>query len=453
LLRFFKKNDPYRIIPIFLILIAIRAVWVVVGLPDSAAFYKWELLGYRLAQGAFMYRDVYDYTGPLAAGLYGWITFLFGTSYWPHLILSSFLVVYQAATFNLILLRNKAFADNNYLPAFLYVIFSSAVPEFYVLSPQLLSVTFLILTLGLIFRRIDNQTSDELFLLAGVYLALAMLFYLPAVTFFVAFLLAFVVFSTAIFRRMILFVLGMVVVVTVVWGYTFWFGYSGDFLESFFLDGTLKPKTLFVTYKEFFSSGYAFLAVFGVSLIGILWLRLTNFQLKIVQVMLFFVASGIAAFFLAPDLSSVLYAFLFAPAAFFLSHSFLRIRKIWAKILVPYAVVLGLIGYPAFLQIAKLDVYQPKVENKKLMVIGDDLSSYKGFRFCGPFLDAYVSERRLQGLGFYDEALVLYNTIATDQPDLIIDEWGYWENIAVRFPLFAEKYQKQEPNIYIRISN
>lgn len=423
------------------------------GLPGSAAFYKWELLGFRLAQGVFMYRDVYDYTGPLAAGLYRWITFLFGTSYWPHLIMSSFLVIYQAATFNLILLRNKAFDDNNYLPAFLYVIFSSAVPEFYVLSPQLLSVTFLILTLGLIFRRIDNQASDELFLLAGVYVGLAMLFYLPSITFFVAFLLAFVIFSTAIFRRVILFVLGAGLMVAIVWGYTFWYGYSGEFLESFFLDGIRKSKTYFVSYQEFFGSGYAFLAVFGVTVVGILWLRLTNFQMKIVQVMLFFVLSAIAAFFLAPDLSWASYAYLFAPAAFFLSHSFLRIRRRWVRFLVPYAVVLGLLIYPRLWQTSSMSMYQPKSEEKKLMVIGNDLSKYQGYRFCGPFLDSYVSERRLRGLNFYTDALVMYSTLAADAPDLIIDQWGYWDEIATKFPLFAAQYREQEPNVYERISN
>lgn len=430
----------------------IRLVWLYIGLPGSAVLFKWELLGFRLSTGAFMYRDIYDYTGPLAAGTFRWITTLFGTSVWPHFILSTFLVIFQAGYLNIVLLRNKAFDENNYLPAFLYVIIQSSLPEFYILSPQLLSLTFLILALNLIFRRIDNMASDELFLLAGIFVGLAMLFYLPTIAFFVSFLLSFVLFSTAILRRVVLFIMGMLTVVMLVWAYTYWFGYHTDFLISFFVDGFAKPKTYFLSTNRFFETGYAVLLIFAISVVGIFWFRLTNFQTKIVQVMLFFLLAGAVSFFISPELSGTEYVFLLPPMSFLLSHLLLNLRRKVLRLIIPYCVVFGLLGYPFFVEREELVPYRPEDE-EKVMVIGDQYTHYQGHKITSPFLDEYVSRRRMEGLDYYLPATVIYSTLLKDDPDRIIDQWEYWDEISYRFPEFAKRYRNTSAGVYQKISN
>ncbi len=430
----------------------IRLIWLYIGLPGSAVLFKWELLGFRLSTGAFMYRDIYDYTGPLAAGTFRWITTLFGTSFWPHFILSTFLVIFQAGYLNIVLLRIKAFDENNYLPAFLYVIVQSSLPEFYVLSPQLLGLTFLILALNLVFRRIDNMASDELFLLAGIFVGLAMLFYLPTIAFFISFLLSFVLFSTAILRRVILFIMGMLTVVMLVWAYTYWFGYHTDFLISFFVDGFAKPKTYFLATNRFFETGYAVLFFFAISIVGILWYRRSNFQTKIVQVMLFFLLAGVVSFFISPELSGTEYVFLLPPMSFLLSHLLLNLRRKVLRLTVPYVVVFGLLGYPFLVEREELIQYQVEDE-EKVMLIGDQYALYQGHRITSPFLDEYVSRRRMEGLDYYLPATVIYSTLLKDDPDRIIDQWGYWDEIAYRFPEFANRYQRVAAGVYTKISN
>ena len=98
---------------------------------------KWLLLGEWLGDGSRMYRETYDYTGPLAAMAYKYLDLLFGKSSVAHHVVSSAVIIVQAGIFNGILLRNKAFDENNYLPAFFYVVLMMCVPDFMALSPQL----------------------------------------------------------------------------------------------------------------------------------------------------------------------------------------------------------------------------------------------------------------------------------------------------------------------------
>ncbi len=162
---------------------------------------KWLLLGDWLSQGFSMYSETFDYTGPIAAFVYKYLTMLFGRNEFIHYGFSSLIIIFQAGVFNQLLLKNKAYDENGYLPAFLYMILMVSVPDFMTLSPQLLSLTFILLALRNVLRRIDNQVTDELFLNSGIFIGVATMIYLPAAVFFLVFLVALILLSTAVLRR------------------------------------------------------------------------------------------------------------------------------------------------------------------------------------------------------------------------------------------------------------
>ena len=250
------------------------------GIPFSVPELKWLLVGQRLGDGFTMYRDLYDYTGPVAVFFYKWLDIVFGRSRWVHVIFSTMLITVQAGMFNGLLIRNKAYSENNYLPAFLYVICMSATMDFFALSPQLISVTFILMALNHVFRRIDNVVTDELFLYSGLYLGLAFMCYLPAAIYFLIFLLSLILFSSAVLRRILLFIYGATVILLVIWAYYYWFDANGDFLYDYFMTPFLKDKTWYLDFAELtkVSAILILTMLFGVSVI--LTQRVTNFQQK-----------------------------------------------------------------------------------------------------------------------------------------------------------------------------
>lgn len=457
MLNFFRRNDPYRLIFVFLILIIIRTVWVIIGLPVSTLELKMLLLGERLSGGFVMYRETFDYTAPLSAMVYRWLDFVFGSSRWAHVVCSSILIILQAAILNSILLRNKAYAENNYLPAFLYVILMSATMDFFVLSPQLMSLTFVILSLNQIFRRIDNEITDKLFLYAGLYTGLATFFYLPAVIYFITFLLSFIIFSTAVFRRLIIFIYGFTIIFLIVGAYYFWYDSVGDFWNEFVLAGIFKPKTFFVSYLELFEISYALLAVLLISFLVFIRDRFTNFQQNMMRVMMFFIFAAVFAMLLAPELSTSDLLFFIPPMAFFLTHYFLGMKRKFARLIMPFLLIGGSLIYPLIIK-GRFENYVVEsvdtgLEKKKIMLLGSDLQVYLGNQIASPFLDPYISQERLKGLDYFNQAADLYQVIDRSDPEVIIDEWEQVPKIFERFPMLEKRYEKRKDGFYWRISS
>lgn len=415
------------------------------------------MVGERLGDGFTMYRDLYDHTGPLAALVYKWLDFIFGRSRWVHIVVSTILVTIQGSILNNILLRNKAYSENNYLPAFFYVLCSASVLDFFALSPQLMAITFILLSLNQIFRRIDNVITDELFLYCGIYLGLATFFYLPAVVFFVIFLVSFILFSSAIARRLLLFIYGSSAVFVVVWAYFFWHESAGDFLNAFFVAGVQKPKIFYIDYWELLKVG-GFLA--GSMLVGLTTLvtqRFTNFQQKMQRVMTLFIVAGMIVIIANRELMVPDLIFFVPSIAFFLAYYFLGIRKrIW-RFSMPYLVIFGLVIYPYFFIDSK-EMQRSIVKNESLlegrvMGITSGISIYENAEIAGPFLDEYISKQRLENLDYFDEAADLFASLDESDADFIIDEWGVASDIFHRFPKFADRYEQIGPGRYRLISN
>lgn len=457
MLRFFRKNDPYKLVFVFLILIAIRAFWVIFGLPLSTAELKMLLLGERLGNGFVMYSETYDYTGPLAAMVYKWLDFIFGSSRWVHMIFSTLLIIFQAGILNSILLKNKSYEENNYIPAFLYAILMSSNMDFFALSPQLMSLTFVILSLNQIFRRIDNVVTDELFLFAGIYTGLATFCYLPSVIYFATFLLSFIIFSSAALRRLLIFIFGFCVVFLLIGAYYFWYDSLEDLWNLFILGGFFKPKTHFVQFDELFQIAYVILGVLLVSLSVFVTARFTNFQQNMMRVMLLFIVAGGLAVLISPELSPAALLFIMPPMAFFLTHYFLKLQRKMLRRVMPTLIIFMLLIYPWILRNDFKEFIIPDrsnlIQDKKVMLLGSDLKLYLDNEMASPFVDPYSSKQKLLGLDYFQQASDLYDVILKSDPDVIIDEWNMVPAIFNRFPKIENRYKKGVYGYYWKINS
>ena len=330
-------------IVIFLGLLSLRVLLTFQGLSLTLFELKWLLLGQRSAEGFLMYEEIFDYTGPLSVFFYRIIDNVFGKSQQAHHIISTIWLFLNAIIFNSLLRRNKNFSENNDLPALFFVLFAASIPDFMALSPQMMSMTFILLGFYNVLERIANEDTDDLFLYAGIYVGIATLFYPPAGVFFFVFLISFFLFSTAKLRRIVLYFNGFLIPL----GLTFCFFYWHD--NGFHAWHALVERGLFGQQVKYLSEIENFYC-FGIPIvIGLAAMASTffsgqfsSFQNKSAQVMLFMMLGASIVIWVDVETSPVQMLYLVPSISFFLVHYLLKLRKRWAKRWVPLMIVGGL---------------------------------------------------------------------------------------------------------------
>ncbi|MEP5614413.1 MAG: hypothetical protein ABJP45_19330 [Cyclobacteriaceae bacterium] len=457
MLRFFRINDPYRLIFIFLILIGIRLVQTSFIEGQFLLELKWLLLGEWLDKGFKMYQEAYDYTGPLAAVIYKYLDFLFGRSPLTHHVFSSLLIIFQAGLFNRILLKNKAFDENNYLPAFFYVIATLSIPDFMALSPQLISMTFILQALSSVLRRIDNQATDQLFLNSGLFVGVATMIYLPSFVFFFVFLVSLIIFSSAIARRLLMYLFGFGLIIGMSALYFFWRGDLYFFAQYFFVQGLFLDGDFLLSFGDILTISSFFIAVFVITVgKSLTTARLTNFQQRVQQVIWLMFVGGICCYFLTNKKTGIELIFLVPLIAYFLTHYFMMIRKRFFKAIMPGVFVLGLLGFNAYAYSNLLDalvVSELPTGEANIMVLDENFGYYLNKEAGSPCFSRSICQQAFEGLEYYEASSSIYKLIDNANPDLIIDDLGVAPDIFYRFPLLEKMYAKRGLKTYYRISN
>jgi hypothetical protein len=457
LLRFFRINDPYRLLFIFILLVLIRLVQSYFIQDMSYMELKSLLLGQWLDSGFQMYTEAYDYTGPLAVLVYKYLNFLFGRSAFLHHALSTLLIIVQAGIFNQLLLKNKAYNENNYLPALFYMILMVSVPDFMALSPQLLSLTFILLALKNVLRRIDNQATDELFLNSGISIGIATMIHLPSAVFLLVFLFSLILFSTAVTRRLLLYLFGFLLIFGLTYLFYYWQGDHYHFVESFIIENLAMKSSAMLTFRELFllSSGFLFVFLLAVfKTIGSA--RLTNFQQKIQQVIWLMLFGAIAVFLLSNEDAGLELVFVVPVIAYFLTHYFMLLRKRIFKAIMPVFIVFGLLAFSGLVYkkwSEPLLVHSKDLQSENGMVLGADLNYYVNTSAGSPCFTEALSLKAFEGLDYYGGATRFYELLEQANPNVIIDEMDISDRIFERFPTLQEKYVKVGENRYRRISN
>ncbi len=412
-----------------------------------------------------MYRDLWDNIGPLSSLVYQTVDFIFGRSQLSYQLLSLLIVFIQAIIFNRLLLINKAYNENTYVPALVYVVCMSTNFELLTLSPQLMSVTFVLLAINNIFKRIDNFTKDELFLNAGLYLGVSTLFHFPTALFLISTLLSLVLFSSAIPRRLLLMTFGYFQLLLIVVLYYYWHDAGREFYFQFFQASFIIDRNPFMGLGSL-----ALILLIPGSFFIISFFKLysrnyyVNFQVKFQSVMLLTLFAALLTLLLEPNLSAVSLIYLFPVIAFFLSHFFLLIEK-RLKAEMVFAIFLILtFGYQAIIDkdikwVGQLVNFTPihvgqspfesVVKDKKIVVLGTELSYYKHASLATPYLNWHFSKIHLQNLGYYDILTDVFKNFENDPPEVIIDLQNVGSSLMQKMPTISSKYRKSGDNVYL----
>ncbi len=447
-------------IVIFLVLLALRSILSFQGVSLTLFELKWLLIGQRSAEGFLMYEEIFDYTGPLSAFFYRIIDYLFGKSQQAHHIISSFWLFLNAIIFNSFLKRNKNFSETNDLPALFFVLLAVAIPDFMSLSPQMMSMTFILLGLHNVFERIANEVTDDLFLYAGIYVGIATLFYPPALVFFFVFLISFFLFSTPKMRRIALYFNGFLIPLALTFSFFYWHDNGFHAWHALVNRGFFGQEVRYLSGAENF---YCFgIPIFiGLAATGITFFsgHFSSFQNKSAQAMVLMILGALIVIWLDVETSPVQMLYLVPSMSFFLAHYLLILRKRWAKIWIPLVVVGALILAPYFSYV-QLDMDTIRVKERtdrfskrRMMLLGDNLSALDDQELSSPFLDAQLSKERVALLDDAASAQALMRIIEEAPPAVIIDAWALIPKIFSRLPARSKTFRKQKDGYYVRISN
>jgi len=450
---------------VLLILVGLRIPFLIEEIIPTIPQFRWMLIGERLAEGGFLYRDLYDYIAPLSALVFQLIDYIFGRSLLASAILSIVVVLIQSVIFNNFLLSNKAYNEGTYIPAYCYAVFMSLHFDFLVISPSLLSLTFVLLALSNIYKRIDNQTRDELFMRTGVYLGIAAMFFLPTVMLFLTFLIILIVYSNSLLRRLLLMSVGFALVGLIVTGYFYAIG-ALDGFKAFFLSSLWNFSNV-----NYFSSWrvIAFLA-FPVLLVVftifyIYWKgKYANFQLKFQQAMLFLLVGSGMMLLIVIEHAYFSWIFMMPVAAFFMAHLLLLMKnKLYLEglniVMLILVFLISSISYKWSLE--KEESYFVRnetpiiLEGKKILVLGDELFNYQSATSATPYLNWRINRTVFQETAYYDNLTNILAAFESDPPEMIVDQEGLMPKVMELIPILKKTYLPvpNYPGYYRNINN
>ncbi len=464
MISYFRLNDPYRLIGIFIVLVLLRLPVLLsddmLTLPEFSAM----LLGERMAEGSMLYMDVWESTAPLSAWVYMVMTYMFGRSQVAFQLVALIVVAYQSYLFNRMMISVKAYKENTYVPGLVYALLMSLFFDFYSLSPLLLSTTFLLMSLHKLFVNVElRDKKDDGMLSIGLYLGIAVLFYLPSLVYGIATLLILSIFLGASLRYYLLMVYGLLIPLLFLGCYYFYYGALGNLYSCYFLpvltfhkDYLMELRSLALVY----ASPIVFLAIAILRMNQ--KLRLTNFQSRLVQAMLVWLFFSLVALLFVTEFSPSVTILLVPSTAFFIAHYFLLLRKLWIRelsfvtmttliVFVNLGTVFGFSPTKDWIDFEGLLVrespWSAVSRDKKILVLGNSQEAYQDSQSVTPYLDWYLSSQVFTQLGYYDNLTHIYIHLMESRPELIIDESGVMPAVLHKMPQLMNRYKKNGDGI------
>lgn len=465
MLSFFKVNAVYQIFSLLILLILIRLPVYLVGLPQLIPELQWMLVGEQINKGFVMYSEIWDNTAPLSALVYAGLDGIFGRSQAVYQVAALTLASFQVIYFNVMVNNRNVLSKRNYIPGLIYLLFLNFSFDCCTLSPVLMATTFVLMSFGTMVRQISRlQSTDEVFEI-GFLIGLASLFYPPACIFILWAMASLVFFSGATIRQYSLAIFGFLfpLLLTVLFFYLdgSYTAFYRNFISSVF---QIRQYNL----NDFKSLLITLLIPFGVGVLGFLRLVNTfgfnNFQVRCQQVMMLWAIAGVLSIGLMPFLAPMQFIIFVPTLAFFAINFFNSFKKQWLAELIFLGIfsTILLIHYQAvysknnggFVQLKNLKLPEKsdmKIQNKRILVLGDGVEEYKNNYAATPYLNWNLAKYELENLDNYDNVISILRNFEKDSPDIIIDKINLAPKLFKRIPALERRYKRVEKGIYKRV--
>lgn len=463
LLRFFRINDPYRLLGVLLILALLSIPFFVNPAAITIQELKSVVLGEAVQDGKVMYAQVLDATPPLSSYVFGCMDWMFGRSLSARHLVALLILFFQAAFFAALLINNRAYADNTYLPALIFGVLCFWSYDFLSFSSELLASTILLLALNNLFKEIEFRIQrDEIAHNLGVFLGLSSLFVFSYVVFLFATILILILFSRISLRKTALIIFGFLLPHLLLNCFYYYFGHLTSLWEYFYKPNLVIGGEHLISVRSLFWLGLVPIAYFVFSLFMLQReARFTKYQSQLFQIMFLWLLFAIAHVSIARALSPQSFLIFIPPLSYFISHYLLLIRRKWIAEVMLWLFLVGIIGMNLMarngriksIDYAGMTPAAPRytvTPGQRVMTLADDFGIYAQNRLAGFFPDWSLAQKILREPDYYENVLFLYDSFKKDPPDVVVDPDNVLNKFMDRIPEL-QRFYKRDGDYYVRI--
>jgi hypothetical protein len=454
MLRFFRFNDPYRLLFVF-------GIILVLGIKTELEFpaittpeLKGILVGEMMADGKRLYTEVWDSMPPLTAYIQYIFDLVFDRSTLPRHILSWLIIAFQAAFFGILLINNRAFNESNYLPSLLFSVLAFFSFDTVSFTREILGSTLLLLAINNLLKEVEfKRQRDETMHNLGLYLGLATLCVFSYVIFFVGVVVLLFLFTRVDPRRFLLFLFGFLLPHMLLNTWYFWHG-ELTYLWTNFYSANVEwnPVALIPTRSLLWLTGLPFIYLLFSLIMMRRDARLTKYQSQIFQVMFFWLIFGLIEIFFSRYRTPQVMLVCVPPIVYFINHYLLLINRKWIAETMLWIFVVGILTTASLavrnkwvpVDYSKLFVTTSHVteSGKKIMVLADDLTPFLQNKPAGIFLEWSLAEPVLRDPQYYQHVLAVAVAFQKGAPDLVIDPENKLEAFLPFLPDIQKKYRR-----------
>lgn len=463
MISFFRINDPFRLVFVFLLLLILRLPAFIGEISLTTEEQTLMLLGEKLGTGVMIYRDVDTSVGPFAAFFYWVIDIFFGKTPLAYHIFSMVFIMIQAAMLNFTLNKYDVLPERTYLPALIYVILSFWFFDFYSMAPVMIAITFMLPAVDQVFKMLKTGNTDQGMFFVGFCISCATLCYFPSFVFLLMLCLVLLFYTSTVPRRYAILLFGFLFPLILVATYFFFFSalqpFSYDFLLHNLKMETIKNVGFVDMLKLIVLPGiFLLLSFLKASNVGLI-----IFQSKCRKVMFFWILLA-AMSFLFGNQTAPFQLFLFVPPlAYYFSHYFMLIRRKIMKSLMFYLLFFGILtisyGHTKilnnFLSFVDLSDYLVKevpredIQNEKILVLGNMPEYYRNNRVATRYFQWSLCKEKFENINTYDVLPEIYLELKKDMPAYIISKREYAPNLVGHVLEFQRSYVMINTNPFI----
>lgn len=465
MISYFRINDPYRLVGLFVLLLILYTPLFLSGDPITVPELKNLLLGEKQNEGYAMYREVVDQSAPLAAWTHELMDSLFGRSLLARHILAFLVIFLQSAYIGILFITKKVFSENTYIPSFLFSLLFFFSYDTLALSNELLGSGFLLLALTFIFQEIEFRNErDESVLNVGLCISLASLFSFAFIVYLPCAMVIFLLFTRSNVRKFLLLCFGFLLPHLLAISIAFVNDSTEELWQYFYLSNLSFERTELVTGQTLLTLSAIPLVFLAVALVMLnREARFSKYQSQIVTTVILYLAFSLLFILYTKDLRPQSLIVFIPGLSFLFTHFFLLIRRkkfINLNIWIMFVGIISIAYLARFDKLAWVDYKALRVETaageiagKRILVLDDSLDLYHHNFLATPFLDWTLSRDIFQHAEYYENVTLVYRSFVNDPPDIVFDQHNVLDKFLHRMPEIRSRYVRVG-NRYIRnVSN
>ena len=464
LVRFFRINDPYR-------LLVILVAMVLVSMPlllNPAPLMKHELdsivLGEALSNDWQLYSQLFTNSPPLAALTSHWLYVIFGRSEIAWRLFSLCVLFFQVSFFTILLINNKAHHENTYLPGLIYGLLALFSFDMLSFSPELLASTLMLFALNELFKEIEFRIQrDAIVHSVGFFVGVASLFVLSYALFLPICFILLVIFARLNARKALLLVFGFLLPHILLISIYYLRGNANLLIQNLYLGSFNANEASSFAFTSLLTLGAVPLLFFILSLVMLnREARLTKYQSQLLQVMFLWLPFSAMVLFFSSEIKPHHLVIFLPPLSYFISHYILLIRRKRLAEITVWTFVICVVGV---LFLSRATVFKSvkyetlfvseskynQIKDKRILILSDDKTLLLHNTLATGFYNWRLSEPVFSEQDYFENVILVDKAFAQGAPEVIVDPKNLMVNVFNRIPSLKTQY-KREADLYVRIN-